>query len=911
MKWYLGAWIALVLATSVLISAERSGPQVPAWERFARDQRVEPSLLGRVLLTELGCVNCHESPALGRRPGPNLDRVGSRVRVSHLRQMIQNPHGAEPGTVMPQLLPHDPEREAKLEALLHLLASTGTPRPFRRDLRGIIQGYEIYTKVGCVACHGPLDRTAKPINVDAPVMPLANLQAKYSLEGLTNLLERPHEVRPSGRMPALLNAQDARRVAHFLLQHSSSNISTGLGTTNYAYYEGEWDRVPDFDKLKPKQSGLSPAFDVVIAPRQSNFALRFDGFFRVERDGEYTFTTESDDGSLLWINGQKVVDNDGFHATKGESGKLILKAGLHQVVVGFFQGGGGAELRVSIEGPDLPRRDLGEIVAATKEGVSATPSPRDVPIEDRLEVKPDLVARGKELFATVGCANCHSLTRQGTAIAPRLEAPRLEQLQMMDQSKGCLGDQGSVRYHLSEPQRQSLRAALKSMKPGVVHPREVVQRTLLSFNCVACHARDGIGGPPETLNSYFATTQPEMGDEARIPPSLDGVAAKMQPDYLRSVVDRGADDRPYMHTRMPGFGLANLPGFVEALTELDKPLPRPEVAFDTTMAKVKAAGRFLVGSQALSCIKCHTFAGQRAEGVQGIDLTIMTRRLQPAWFHRYLLDPQQVRPGTRMPASWPNGETFYPNLLGGKTTAQIEAIWLYLADGGNAQHPVGLGQQSIPLLPSGSAIIYRNFIQGAGTRAIGVGYPERANLAFDANEMRLALIWQGAFIDAARHWTDRGAGWEGPLGDNVIRWHEGVPFASLEKPDTPWPTSKASDLGYRFGGYRLTPDDRPTFLYSFDGVEVEDFPNAVAGTEPSLLWTLRVKAKRPVSDLFFRAAVADRIEPQADNTFVVGNMKIVVRDAEGRIRRSRDKDELLIPVRFQNGQAEFRLEIHW
>ena len=43
------------------------------------------------------------------------------------------------------------------------------------------------------------------------------------------------------------------------------------------------------------------------------------------------------------------------------------------------------------------------------------------------------------------------------------------------------------------------------------------------------------------------------------------------------------------------------------------------------------------------------------------------------------------------------------------------------------------------------------------------------NLAFDANELRLAMIWQGGFIDAARHWTDRGAGFEGPLGDNVLQ----------------------------------------------------------------------------------------------------------------------------------------------
>ena len=64
-------------------------------------------------------------------------------------------------------------------------------------------------------------------------------------------------------------------------------------------------------------------------------------------------------------------------------------------------------------------------------------------------------------------------------------------------------------------------------------------------------------------------------------------------------------------------------------------------------------------------------------------------------------------------------------------------------------------QGRIELVATNEAIIYRNFIEGAGTRAIGVGYPEKANLAFDANELRLARIWQGSFIDASRHRTGR------------------------------------------------------------------------------------------------------------------------------------------------------------
>src|SRR5438876_9733744 len=91
------------------------------------------------------------------------------------------------------------------------------------------------------------------------------------------------------------------------------------------------------------------------------------------------------------------------------------------------------------------------------------------------------------------------------------------------------------------------------------------------------------------------------------------------------------------------------------------------------------------------------------------------------------------------------------------------------------------------LVASNEALIYRNFIQGAGSRGIAVAYPEKANLAFDANDLRLAMIWQGPFIDAARHRTGRGDGAEGPLGYNVVNMPAGSPFAILATADAKWP----------------------------------------------------------------------------------------------------------------------------
>jgi hypothetical protein len=295
----------------------------------------------------------------------------------------------------------------------------------------------------------------------------------------------------------------------------------------------------------------------------------------------------------------------------------------------------------------------------------------------------------------------------------------------------------------------------------------------------------------------------------------------------------------------------------------------------------------------------------------------MPKRLRRDWFHAYIEDPQKIRPGTRMPASYNEGLSVLPSVLDGTARTQIEAIWQYLKNGSSAQVPIGVGKAFIPLVPINSAILYRNFISGAGNRAIAVGYPEKANLAFDANELRLALLWQNSFINAARHWTGRGEGSEGPLGDNILKLHAGAPFATLEKSDSAWPTQAAKALGWRFKGYKLTKDDRPTFQYALGDLKVEDFPNPVVVNkqEPHMSRTLTLTTPKPVENLNYRAAVGSKIEALKDNWYAIDNntWKLKVTSASKPVIRKSagGKEELLVPIKFADGKSNVVLEYSW
>ena len=180
----------------------------------------------------------------------------------------------------------------------------------------------------------------------------------------------------------------------------------------------------------------------------------------------------------------------------------------------------------------------------------------------------------------------------------------------------------------------------------------------------------------------------------------------------------------------------------------------------------------------------------------------------------------------------------------------------------------------MPLVVAQEPIVYRNFITGAGNRAIGVGYPGNASIAWSTESMNLALAWRGAFIDAARHWNGRGDGAQPPLGFDVFRPAEMSPPFAVLAPGTTWPVLEkgARADGYTWRGYELDAKRMPTFRYEWQGVKVSEsyavVGDALAG-EGKLVRTLKLEGMIPVGALF-RVASAEKITPQGAGFLVEG-----------------------------------------
>ena len=904
------AFVCLILSLlTATRPADAAKPIVPGFERFHRDAKADLPAGGRLLLGELNCTNCHKPPAalgksLRKKQAPILDAIGARVSVEYLRKYLTDPHAVKPGTTMPRVFAglSETDRRAKVEALVHFLASTGN---FRHTLPNAAagNGEKLYHTVGCVACHGVRKPGTKS---PAAAVPLGKPDKKYNVTALSNYLRDPLKTRPSGRMPSLnLAKNEADAIAAYFLRDVKvpSNLT-------FKYYEGNWPNLPDFSKLKPKATGGVAGFNLRIARRKSNFAIQFEGWLQVERAGEYTFHLGSDDGARLFVDGENIVDVDGVHPVIRKSGKLKLQPGPHKLIVDYAQVGGGAELYVDYQGPGISRRKLASAVTSTKQPPTA---------DDGFKLDPKLVAQGRSLFRTVGCANCHELKENRNSVASTLAAKPLSDLRW---DKGCVAPKAnasSPMFDLSTHQLRALQAAVKT-PPKVASADAEIHKTLVAMNCYACHKRNKVGGPLEQLDAEFVTTIKEMGREGRIPPPLDGVGDKLTDAWLKHVLANGANDRPYMLTRMPKFGDKNIGHLAGLFAKADRKALVKTPKMSTTVPRMKGAGRSLVGEKAFACIKCHTWGKHKATGIQSIDLTQMTKRIRRDWFFRYMMKPIRYRPGTRMPTPFPGGISTIDNVLKGDPQQQLLAMWTFIADGTKARTPNGLIRGAIELRPIKEPIIYRNFIQGVSPRGIAVGYPGGFNLAFDADKMVLAMLWHGNFIDAGKHWRGRGQGFQPPLGDHLLALPRDLPFARLATKETKWPTTSTTDAGYKFLGYRLDKQRQPIFRYRFGDATIEDHPTPVkSAVDPFLRRTLTITQSETAASgrtvYFLAATTATTIKPLKSGWYQVGEqmrLRMTTSDkSKPIIRKSGGRYELLLPVTLNGKPTTITQEIVW
>lgn len=437
----------------------------------------------------------------------------------------------------------------------------------------------------------------------------------------------------------------------------------------------------------------------------------------------------------------------------------------------------------------LDREDGGDLAAFLLDYQNGDST--DYPPFPKWVVDREASIRGKAIVEEKNCMACHVLPDERSF---PLKLPR------NSQTPQSVSNRHPV-YSLSSRQLASIVLFLteeSQAAPAISH--------LHTHNCLACHSRNGEGGPDQDRSIYFVGDH-DLGDTGRLPPPLTKIERKLRPEWLSDALEGTQTVRPYLRTQMPVFG-DSLHGLVEYLIDEDQ---EPIKTIELSEGNLEA-GRQLLGTQGgLNCITCHNWGDRRSIGIQALDISNMAERLTFNWLHDYLIDPASHRPNTLMPSFWPGGVASNTSILDGTTDAQISAIYAFSKYGDGL--PEGFPDENsreYEIVPTDRPVIQRSFMEGIGTNVILVGFPEGINLAFDGSNGTPAMLWKGRFYDAYRTWFSRFPEFEKPLGTEIVHWAE----------------SNQKSLP-RYRGYRIDASGNPEFLLSVNDSELVECYEAI------------------------------------------------------------------------------------
>lgn len=318
---------------------------------------------------------------------------------------------------------------------------------------------------------------------------------------------------------------------------------------------------------------------------------------------------------------------------------------------------------------------------------------------------------GERMIAKQGCYGCHlisgfedvtpigtELTLEGSKDVAKLEfalnpldVPHTRQDWFFTKLKQPrIWDHGKVKsfqdklrmpnYALSDDDAHSLTLALLSFSQSFIDPSAKRQLSAAEVeiekgrehvkerNCRGCHVVEDEGGAIHDIlaATYVADGMGESEAVGFAPPNLTGEGRKVQPEWLFGFLRDVAPIRPWLAVRMPTFGFDDAAS-VEITTYFSR---ADDQAFPyETFVEKQLTSNELRGAQIMftpdvyNCWTCHQQGDIQPKGDPASwapDLTMSRDRLKADWIRDWLMDPQQIQAGTKMPTFFGEEQTYLP-----------------------------------------------------------------------------------------------------------------------------------------------------------------------------------------------------------------------------------------------------------
>lgn len=132
------------------------------------------------------------------------------------------------------------------------------------------------------------------------------------------------------------------------------SVDHGLIGTVYAI-EGEPAEVPAFDSLGDPIGTVavddldvaSTTWDHALLGQKGNYGIHFQGSLNVLEAGDYEICLGADNGALLFLDQNPIVDNDGSHEYEEACEALYIEPGEYGLDLLYYQGDGPLGLTLS------------------------------------------------------------------------------------------------------------------------------------------------------------------------------------------------------------------------------------------------------------------------------------------------------------------------------------------------------------------------------------------------------------------------------------------------------------------------------------------------------------------------------------------------------------------------------------
>ncbi len=194
-------------------------------------------------------------------------------------------------------------------------------------------------------------------------IPFNNLKSRFSMDGSIPDINSKHKDSLVVKKSLTVNARVYNNNDQFAtlipvdfikvdIKNSleNKNLKQGL---RYKYYEGEWKKLPNFNKLAPKSSGIVKDFwktDLFWTDgpqwREENFGIVYDGFFEIPQDGLYQFRSRGDDAVKVYIDDELVIDDDLPKNSDSNLSFMGLQKGVHKIKFEYMNAIGNERLRL-------------------------------------------------------------------------------------------------------------------------------------------------------------------------------------------------------------------------------------------------------------------------------------------------------------------------------------------------------------------------------------------------------------------------------------------------------------------------------------------------------------------------------------------------------------------------------------